>query len=61
MAAVAARALAAGHKGMIWEVLARNLRARAFYRRLAEESDEALVVTCAEENFRRLAAGGLAI
>jgi len=61
MAAVAARALALGHKGMVWEVLERNLRARAFYRRMAQESDEALVVNCAEEDFRRLAAAGLAL
>jgi len=61
MGAVAARALALGHEGMVWEVLERNLRARAFYRRMAQESDEALVVNCAEEDFRRLAAAGLAL
>jgi GNAT superfamily N-acetyltransferase len=61
MAAVARRAMAAGHKGMVWEVMRRNARARAFYRRLAEESDEAIVVNCADDDFRRLAAEGRAI
>jgi GNAT superfamily N-acetyltransferase len=61
MTAVARRAVTAGHKGMVWEVMRRNTRARAFYRRLAEESDEALVVNCAGEDFRLLAAEGLAI
>ncbi|HSY88560.1 MAG TPA: GNAT family N-acetyltransferase [Verrucomicrobiae bacterium] len=61
MAAVAGRAMAAGHKGMVWEVMRRNARARAFYRRLAEESDEAIVVNCAGDDFLRLAAEGLAI
>ncbi len=56
MAAVAARALDAGHLGISWEVDPDNLRARAFYRRIAEESDEVLTVTCAGEDFRRLAA-----
>ncbi len=56
MAAVAARAFAQGHRGMAWEVLRRNHRARSFYRRLAEESDDAVVVNCAGEDFRRLAA-----
>ncbi len=58
MAAVARRAMAAGHKGMIWEVMRRNARARAFYRRMAEESDEAIVVNCAGDDFRRLADEG---
>jgi GNAT superfamily N-acetyltransferase len=61
MGAVARRALAAGHKGMVWEVMRRNTRARAFYRHLAEESDDAIVVNCAGDDFRRLAAEGLAI
>ena len=61
MAAVARRAISAGHKGMVWEVLERNTRARAFYRRLAEESNDAIVVNCAGDDFRRLAAEGLAI
>ncbi|HEY8016145.1 MAG TPA: GNAT family N-acetyltransferase [Dongiaceae bacterium] len=61
MAAVARRAMAAGHKGIVWEVLEHNLRARAFYRRLAEESNDAIVVNCAGDDFRRLAAEGLAI
>jgi GNAT superfamily N-acetyltransferase len=61
MMAVARRAVTAGHKGMLWEVMRRNTRARAFYRRLAEESDEAIVVNCAGEDFRRLAAEGMPI
>jgi len=61
MAAVARRATTAGYKGMIWEVMRRNTRARAFYRGMAEESDEAIVVNCAGEDFRRLAAEGLKI
>src|SRR5262249_12613886 len=56
MAAVAASAVSCRHQGMIWDVLSDNARARAFYRRLAEESDAAIVVSCAEESFRRLAA-----
>jgi hypothetical protein len=46
---------------MVWEVLEHNTRARAFYRRLAEESNDAIVVNCAGDDFRRLAAEGLAI
>jgi GNAT superfamily N-acetyltransferase len=56
MAAVAAEAGSLGHRGMIWDVLSDNFRARAFYRHLAEESDEAIIVSCAEDSFRRLAA-----
>ena len=55
MAAVASQAVAADHKGMAWEVLRRNRRARAFYRRMAEENAEAIVVNCAGLDFRRLA------
>jgi GNAT superfamily N-acetyltransferase len=58
MAAVAREAEALGHRGMIWEVLRSNARARAFYRRLAEESDEAIAVSCAHEDLHRLAAEG---
>ena len=61
MAAVARRAVTAGHKGMAWEVLRGNSRARAFYRHLARESDEAITVNCAGDDFRRLAAEGLAL
>ncbi|HEX4572606.1 MAG TPA: GNAT family N-acetyltransferase, partial [Dongiaceae bacterium] len=61
MATVAREGMAAGHRGMIWEVLRNNARARAFYRRLAEESDEAIVVNCADDDFRRLAAEGVAV
>jgi GNAT superfamily N-acetyltransferase len=56
MGAVARRALAAGHRGMSWEVLRDNHRARAFYRRLTAESDAVIVVNCAGDDFRRLAA-----
>jgi GNAT superfamily N-acetyltransferase len=55
MAAVASQAIAADHKGMAWEVLRRNRRARAFYRHIAEENAEAIVVNCVGEDFRRLA------
>ncbi|HKF63938.1 MAG TPA: hypothetical protein VKB42_21370, partial [Dongiaceae bacterium] len=61
MVAVAREGVAAGHRGMLWEVLNTNARARAFYRRLAEESDEAIVVNCADDDFHRLAAEGVAI
>lgn len=56
MGAVARRALTAGHRGMSWEVLRDNHRARAFYRRLTAESDAVIVVNCAGDDFRRLAA-----
>jgi len=61
MAAVAREAVATGHRGMLWEVLRNNARARGFYRRMAEESDEAIVVNCADDDFHRLAAEGVAI
>lgn len=61
MGTVAREAQALGHRGMIWEVLRSNGRARAFYRRVAEESDEAIIVNCAHEDFRRLAAEGAAV
>jgi ribosomal protein S18 acetylase RimI-like enzyme len=61
MAAIAREGMAAGHRGMLWEVLRHNARARAFYRRMAEESDEAIVVNCADDDFRRLAAEGMAV
>lgn len=56
MAAVARRASAAGHLGIAWEVMRRNQRARAFYRRMAEEADKELTVNCFGEDFHRLAA-----
>lgn len=56
MAAVAVQAAAAGHLGMSWEVMRRNERARAFYRRIAQESDRDLTVNCFGEDFQRLAA-----
>ncbi len=56
MAAVAARAVAAGYSQMVWEVLEENHRARAFYRKIAREDRRAVVITCADENFRRLVA-----
>ena len=59
MVAIAREAAAAGHRGMLWEVLRNNARARGFYRRMAEESDEAIVVNCADDDFRRLAAEGI--
>ena len=61
MVAVAREGVAAGHRGMLWEVLNTNARARAFYRRLAEESDEAIVVNCAGDDLRRLAAEGVVV
>ncbi len=61
MAAVARRAMAAGHKGMVWEVLERNPGRAPSIAALAEESDDAIVVNCAGDDFRRLAAEGLAI
>jgi len=56
MAAAARQAAAAGHLGMTWEVMRSNERARAFYRRMAEESDKELTVNCFGEDFQRLAA-----
>jgi GNAT superfamily N-acetyltransferase len=56
MAAAARQAQAAGFVQMIWEVLEGNIRAREFYRKIAQESDKAIVVTCAEDDFRRLVA-----
>jgi GNAT superfamily N-acetyltransferase len=56
MAAAAARAVVAGYPQMVWEVLEGNQRARAFYRKIAREYDKAVVITCADENFRRLVA-----
>jgi hypothetical protein len=41
---------------MVWEVLEGNTRARDFYRKIAREYDKAIVVTCADEDFRRLVA-----
>jgi GNAT superfamily N-acetyltransferase len=61
MGAAAREAQALGHRGMIWEVLSSNGRARAFYRRIAEESDEALIVNCAHADFHRLAAEGIPV
>lgn len=56
MAAVARRAQVAGYPEMIWEVLEGNTRARTFYGKIAREYDKAIVVTCAEEDFRKLVA-----
>jgi len=56
MAAVANRAVAAGHLGMAWEVMHSNQRARAFYHHIAEESDKELTVNCFGDDFQRLAA-----
>ena len=53
---VARHALAAGWPQMTWEVLEGNTRARDFYRKIAREYDKAIVVNCADENFRRLVA-----
>jgi GNAT superfamily N-acetyltransferase len=61
MAAVAREGVTAGHRGMLWEVLRDNARARGFYRRMAEESDEAIAVSCGNEAFRRLAAEGVPV
>jgi GNAT superfamily N-acetyltransferase len=61
MGAIAREAVAAGHRGMLWEVLRHNARARAFYRRMAEESEDAIVVNCAHDDFRRLAAEGVPV
>jgi ribosomal protein S18 acetylase RimI-like enzyme len=61
MAIIAREGVAAGHRGMLWEVLSTNARARAFYRRLADESDEAVVVNCAGDDLRRLAAEGVPV
>ena len=57
MAALARSALGAGQPQMIWEVLEGNTRARAFYAKFAREYDKAIVVNCADEDFRRLIAG----
>jgi ribosomal protein S18 acetylase RimI-like enzyme len=56
MRAVAERATADGCRSLYWEVLPANSRARAFYRRIAREDDAALVVNCADEDFRKLLA-----
>jgi GNAT superfamily N-acetyltransferase len=56
MAAVARDAEATGFGHVFWEVLEGNARARAFYRRIARESDGEVVVTCAGADFRRLIA-----
>lgn len=57
MGALARSALGAGQPEMIWEVLESNARARAFYAKFAREYDKAIVVNCADEDFRRLIAG----
>ncbi len=56
MAEVARRTIAGGMPRLLWEVLEGNTRARAFYRKVAREYDDAIVVNCADENFRRLIA-----
>ncbi len=56
MAEVARRTIAGGMPRLLWEVLEGNTRARAFYRKIAREYDDAIVVNCADENFRRLIA-----
>jgi GNAT superfamily N-acetyltransferase len=57
MAEVARRTIERGMERLVWEVLEGNSRARAFYRQMAVEDDRAIVVNCADENFRRLLAG----
>jgi GNAT superfamily N-acetyltransferase len=54
MRAVARQALAGGFAQIVWEVLEGNTRARDFYRKIAREYDKAIVVTCVDEDFRRL-------
>jgi GNAT superfamily N-acetyltransferase len=54
MAEVARRTLGKHMPRLSWEVLEGNTRARAFYRKVAREYDDAIVVNCAEEDFRRL-------
>src|SRR5262249_31655871 len=56
MAAVARYAATSGFRQVFWEVLAHNQPARAFYRRIARESNAEFVVTCAGEDFRKLIA-----
>ena len=56
MADIARRTMARGLPRLVWEVLEANTRARAFYRKIASEDDRAIVVNCAEEDFRRLLA-----
>lgn len=56
MVEVARRTIAGGMPRLLWEVLEGNTRARALYRRIAREYDDAIVVNCADENFRRLIA-----
>ncbi len=56
MQTVARCALDARFPALSWEVLEGNTRARAFYRKIARESNKAIVVTCADEDFRRLLA-----
>jgi ribosomal protein S18 acetylase RimI-like enzyme len=57
MAEIARRTIALGMPRLVWEVLEGNSRARAFYRKIATEDDRAIVVNCAEDDFRRLLAG----
>jgi GNAT superfamily N-acetyltransferase len=56
VAEVARRTRAHGIPRLVWEVLEGNSRARAFYRKIAREYDEAIVVNCADEDFARLLA-----
>ncbi len=56
MAEVAQRTIARGMPRLTWEVLEGNSRARAFYRKIAREYDKAIVVNCADDDFRRLLA-----
>ena len=56
MRVVAEHALAGQYRSLYWEVLEGNAPARAFYRRIARESDSAIVVNCMGDDFRRLLA-----
>jgi GNAT superfamily N-acetyltransferase len=56
MAEVARRTIERGMPRLVWEVLEANTRARAFYRKIAREYHDTIVVNCADEDFRRLLA-----
>ena len=59
LAEVARRTAARGGHYLIWLVHASNHRARAFYRRYAEEWHDGLVCVCADEKFEALADSAL--
>ena len=56
MAEIAGRTIARNMPRLVWEVLEGNVRARAFYRKIATEDERGIVVNCADDNFRRLIA-----